>query len=327
MKKWITFLTTTLACIVISKSAFGQEQADRPAKVKEEKLQEIVIRKKPGKTEKMTIVVDGDNVTINGKPVEEFENKDITVLKRQRPLAPGPRARSLPGAPGHFNGEDFDHLIASSVNRGVLGVVTDKADDGVRVTDVTKESGADKAGIKKEDVIIKVDDKVVKSPGELISVIRNYKPKESVDVTYKRDGKEFKTSVVLGENKFPPFSFNLDNHEFNFNFPKQGLPSMENFNFNFSKRPKIGLQIQDVSEGNGVIVKDVDEASPASKAGIKEGDIITRVNDKDVVGIDDVRKEINELREGETVKFSIRRAGKNQTVELKLPRRIKTADL
>ena len=102
---------------------------------------------------------------------------------------------------------------------------------------------------------------------------------------------------------------------------------MENFNFNFNRKPKIGLQIQDVEEGKGVTVKDVDENSPAAKAGMKDGDIITSVNGKDVAGVDELRSAIKDLKEGETVQFSYKRDGKSQTADVKIPKRLKTADL
>jgi serine protease Do len=117
----------------------------------------------------------------------------------------------------------------------------------------------------------------------------------------------------------------MDNDNFNFNIPNS--PDAPNTFFNIGRKPKIGLQIQDVEEGKGVKVKEVDEDTPASKAGFKEGDIITEVNGKQVEGVDDLRSEIKDVKEGDTVKMKFKRGGTTQTAEIKLPKRLKTADL
>ncbi len=328
MIRWIKFSAAALSGMVIAISAVAQDQKEKPEKDKEEKTQEIVIRKKAGKTDKMTIVVDGDNVTINGKPVDEFKNEDVTILRRDRPFAmAAPRIRRPERIHPGIDGEDFNYLMPASGNKAMLGIMTQKADDGVKVTDITKESGAEKAGLKKNDVITKVGNTAIDSPQDLIKAVSGYKPDDKVDITYKRDGKENKTTATLGENRSRANSFNLNDGDFNFDFPKGPVPPIKNFNFDWNSKPRIGLQIQDVEEGKGVKVKDVDNDSPASKAGIKEGDIITQVNGKDVAGVDELRNSIKDLKEGDTVKFAFKRDGKNQTAEIKIPKRLKLADL
>jgi serine protease Do len=328
MKNWIKYVVPVLATAFIGTAASAQDQREKSPGDQEEKSQEIVIRKKGGKTEKMTIVVDGDNVTINGKPVDEFKNKDVTVFKRDRSSTAPPRVRAFSNPGGLMNGEGFDRAFtpAAPSNKALLGVITSRSDDGVKVTDVTKESGAEKAGLKKDDIITKVGDKKVEEPADLIKAIAGQKPNDKVDITYKRNGKEGKTTAVLSENKARSFAYNF-NKDFNFTLPEGVMPPMENFNFNFNRKPKIGLQIQDVEEGKGVTVKDVDENSPAAKAGIKDGDVITEVNGKEVAGVDELRTAIKDLKEGEAVKFSYKRGGKSQTAEVKVPKRLKTADL
>jgi len=254
MNKMIKLTAATVASLLIAASAFSQDAVEKP---QTEKNQEIIIRKNDGKTEKMTIIVDGDNVTINGKPVDEFKNSGVTVLRRSRPaiaaVPPVPGARSFRRSGPSFNFENFDHLMPAEANKALLGVMTQKDENGAKISNVTKESGAEKAGLKKNDIITKVGSTTIAEPADLNKAISEYKPNDKVDITYKRDGKENKTTVTLTENKAGVYAFNLNGNDFNFDFPRGEFGPQGSFTFN--RRPKIGLQIQDLEEGKGVNVK------------------------------------------------------------------------
>ena len=316
MEKFLKVSTLAVAAAIVAGSAFSQDQKVKPFNNKDEKSEEIVIRKKGDKTEKMTIVVDDDKITINGKPAVEFKNGDVTVLRRDRAPATTLNTRRFGGSQS-FNSDNINRFLSLHSNKAMLGILTEKAEKGVRVTEVTKESGAEKAGLKKDDVITKAGNTKTETPQSLVEAISAYKPNDKVDITYLRNGAENKTTVVLGENKSLSNSFNLNSKDFNFDMA-------DAFNFN---RPKMGLQIQDVEEGKGVKVKDVDDDSPAAKAGIKQGDVITQLNGKDVDGVDNLRNEIRDLKEGDVMKLGYKRDGKNQTAEVKIPKRLRSADL
>lgn len=328
MNKWIKNPALVIAAAVMSISASAQSTNDKTSNSNSDKTEEIIIRKKGDKADKMTIVVDGDKVTINGKPVDEFKNDNVTVLRRNRATAmggAGERTFTIPQ--GNFR--MFDNrgeFTPTRSNKAMLGVVTGKADDGAKITSVTKESPAEKAGLQKDDVISKVGNKKVEGPNDLVNAISDYRPNDKVDITYKRNGKENKTVATLNENKSGAFSYNFNKPDFNFEMPKSTI-APDGFNFNYNRKPRIGLQIQDVEEGKGVTVKDVDEDSPASKAGIKEGDVITQVNGKEITGVDELRNEIKDVKEGDAVKFTYKRGNKTQTADLKIPKKLKTANL
>lgn len=91
--------------------------------------------------------------------------------------------------------------------------------------------------------------------------------------------------------------------------------------------PKLGLSIQDTDDGKGVKVIEVDEESNAAKAGIKENDVITEVDGKAVNGADEMAKIIKESKEKNSVMIKLQRSGKTQNIEVKMPKKIKTADL
>lgn len=320
MKSWLKYPATALVTALIASGAFAQTDNNKE-KSKNNRSNDIIIRKKAGNSEKMTIVVEGDNVTINGKSVNDYKGGDVTIIKTDRNTSP--RATYYNRA----TGDRFETLIPTAVNKARLGVMTEKAEDGARITGVTKESGAEKAGLKKDDIITKVGNKKIESPQDLTEAISSYKPNDKVDISYKRDGKENRLTAILGENKASQYSFRLDNDDIHVDIPEGVIPPMENFNFNFGRRPRLGLQIQDVEEGKGVTVKDVDDETPADKAGLKEGDVITKINGKEVNGVDDLRNETKDLKEGDAVKFNFRRGGQEQTVDVKIPKRLRTANL
>ena len=71
----------------------------------------------------------------------------------------------------------------------------------------------------------------------------------------------------------------------------------------------------------------MDEDGNAAKAGIKEDDVITEVDGKAVNSADEIAKLIKESKDKVSVKIKLLRKGKIETVEVKIPRKLKTADL
>lgn len=321
MNNWIKLSALVLASACLNTSA----QAQQPEK-KITKSEEIIIRKKGENKEKMTIVVDGDAITINGKPLAEFKNGNVTIMRRDGATglaAPRIRAAIAPSG-GMRMMEEFEGM---DNHKAMLGVVTEENTDGAKITSVSKGSAADKAGLKEGDVITKVEGTNINNHDDLVKAISKHKPNDKVDIHYKREGKENKLSATLAENERRAFAFKFREGDVNIDMPPLDIPMPPNMNFNWNRKPKIGLQIQDLEEGKGVQVKDVDDESPALKAGMKTGDIITQVNGKEVNGVDDLREQIKDVKEGDELKVSYKRDGKNLSAQIKLPKRLKSANL
>ena len=187
-------------CLAASVSAASIAQTNK-AEVDRSNQREIIIRKNSDKVEKTTIVIDGDNITINGKPMDEFKSRDLTIMRRSSPgqltiAAPRLRAATAPRAFQMYGGSD-----AMGGNKALLGVVTEKVNEGAKVVTVSKESAAEKAGLKKDDIITKIGDAKVEDPSDLSEAVGKMKPNDKVSVTYKRGNRENKANVTLGENK------------------------------------------------------------------------------------------------------------------------------
>ncbi|RYZ82473.1 MAG: PDZ domain-containing protein, partial [Proteobacteria bacterium] len=100
--------------------------------------------------------------------------------------------------------------------------------------------------------------------------------------------------------------------------------------FNFratSDRPRLGLKVQDTEDGKGVKVLDVDEGSVAEKAGIRKDDVITSFEGKEVASAGDLAKASRESKDKSSLKVQLNRNGKSQTIDIKVPKKLKTANL
>ncbi len=317
------------ASLLLAATILGSAVIAQDAKVKKiEKEQEIVIRKKGDKNEKTTIVIEGDKITVNGKPMEDLKGGDIRIMKIEKngkgPLVHERRMGGMFSPRGMEREDDFKMMAPELAgNKALLGVTTEKEAGGVKITGVSDGSGAEKAGLKEGDVITKVGSNKIETPADLIEAVGKQKPNDQVEIAYMRDGKNNKTTATLGENKMHAFSLNMPQGNFNFKMP----PSLDGAMFNWYKKPKIGLQIQDLEEGKGVKVKEVEDDSPAEKSGLKEDDIITDINGKTIEGVDALREQIRDLKEGDSLKFGIKRNGNTQVVDVKIPKKLKTADL
>ncbi len=319
MNKKIIASVMAFSCLLAS--FYGSAQTES------KKEENIIIRKKGSNKEKMTIVIDGDKITINGKPVEEFRGENIDVISSDDvytlvpPAAPGapgiPRAARAPRAWQELSERD---MWTSTGNRALLGVNTDKASEGAKITGLTKDGGAEKAGLKEGDIIMKIDDREINEATTLYEIIGKYKPEDKVKVTYKRGKKTETTTATLGKVKNHSYSYNGEDFDFN-------MPELNTYVTGFSRKPRMGMQIQDTDEGNGVKVIDVDDEALAAKAGLKEGDIIIEANGKPVKAIDDLRGELKDLKEGDVIKLKYKRGTQVQDVEVKFPKKLKKANL
>lgn len=326
-----------IALLVPSSLLAQKEEKDKEMKDKKD-VQQIIITRKNDKADKIVVEINGDKITVNGKPLDEYKDKNGDISVRLQKFKELEALSRIPGMGSNwsYNGNDnYIRMFSEDANHAMLGVTTEKTEIGVRIQDITKESGAEKAGLKEGDVITKIDDKKIEDPDELSKVIREHKPGDKVTVTYLRDKKEQKVTAGLtkwkGMNVFsttPGYKMDMGDMNFENIMPKLKTMPRMNQNWNWSGGGlKLGLSVQDTDDGKGVKVIEVDEESNAAKAGVKEDDIITEVDGKAVNNTDEIAKVIRESKDKISVMIKLQRSGKTQNIEVKMPRRIKTADL
>ncbi len=292
----------------------------------------IIINRKINTDTKVTIEIKGDDITVDGKPLSEYKSDDVNISRRKHidvnvdgdMYAPRTRFRGGANAYSYGNADNFVTINSGNTNKAFLGVGTETAKgEGVTITSVSSESGAEKAGLKKGDVITKINETKIASPEELTKTIGKFKPDDKITVAYKRDKKDMKATATLTKRKNETFSFSTPQaYEFkNFNFDN-GM----GYSWNTSKR-RLGLKAQETEDGKGLKVLDVDDESAAEKAGIKEGDIITTFDGTDVNNIDQLRELSRAAIDKGNFKVKITRDGKPQELEVKIPKNLKTTSL
>lgn len=354
MKKFV-FTAAAICFAAFTTTLTAQDDQIKKEEKDKKQTQEIIIRKKGEKDTRIIVEIKGDAITINGKPISEFKDDEITVNRRNVIIRDSKGATRFKMAPGDLEGfswsSDDDCKPCA-----FLGVTTkedndgkeDSKSNGAEITNITNGSGAEKAGLQKGDVITKINDKKVTDPESLSEAVTSFKPKDEVTVYYKRDGKENSVKATLGERKSGGLTYSFsgpDGMARSFSMPRiQSVPRVDlgdmspriwspgaggnYYDFDtYPRQQKLGLKVQDTEDGKGVKVLDVDKDSPAEKAGLKKDDIVTEIGGKKVSNTDEVREALHDHMEKSAYNIKAARNGNAMSFDIKIPKKLKTANL
>ncbi|WP_343667088.1 PDZ domain-containing protein [Chitinophaga sp.] len=339
------FVFAGFTCLAFS-MAYAQEPAPKGDKLGE--YDEIIIKRNNNKDGKVTVEIKDGNVLVDGEKLESYKDGDISVYRRKIRPMDGNNFNFQP----HSGGLQFFNEAPDNIRpgRALLGVLTEKKEAaGATVKEVSKESPAAKAGLKAGDVITKIDADKIEEPKDLFEKIGAHEPGDKVTVTYLRDKKENTATVTLDERKQPEFGFNRgrDNNDGPENFFRM-MPPDGGGRFDFREDDgdddrraprsfswedrrendvKLGLSVQDTEDGNGAVVLAVAPGSAAEKAGFKPKDIITSLAGTSISSTRDVTNAYRENKNKGTVDVQVKRDGKSQTLQVKVPKRLHKADL
>jgi serine protease Do len=263
------------------------------------------------------------------------------ALAQQTPLAP-----VAPPAPGEPFGQSFSLFIdggsflgvyAENINKENMGRYGLREARGVGITSIVKDSPAEKAGLKKDDVILRFDGENVTSARKLTRLVSEVAPDQTVRLGISRGGSEQEVAVTIGKRKDSMDTLNnlqglkglsgkLEGLE-GFGTPgarvwKWEGPDSDNdgFVFAFGNNRRIGVSTTQltkqlaeffgVADGKGVLVTSVGDDSPAAKAGIRAGDVITAVDGEKIEGAGDLTRALGKKKEGDVTLTIVR--DKNQ---------------
>jgi serine protease Do len=348
-----------ILCLAVNYTTIAQAQSAPPppppppgvksANPDKTDQKEIIIRQKGDKDTKITVEIKNGDLLINGKPADKFDDKDIIIEKRdlnddevlnipELSYAPSPfREREYDDAARAYQREmqrsnlDAQRKMLKSIrvrmNEAFLGVSSKKTDkEGASVLEVTKGSPAEKAGILKGDLIIRVNETKITDPETLFETIHNYKSGDKVKITLIRGAKEQTVNATLEKGQMTKdFNYN-----YNFKMPEMPeMPEMGDMHMEpwGPKPPKLGIKAQDSEDGKGVNILEVEDSSAAFKAGLKKGDIILQFDGNAVNSTNELIDNLREARQKSSVKVKIQRGTTTQDIDVKIPRKLKTAEL
>ena len=106
------------------------QKEDKVKDTKEKKeAEQIIITRKGTKNEKVVVEINGDKITVNGKPIEDLDDDGDVTVRRNRIRDVWAYADGLRGGGNYYNqGEQFRAFSVDS-NRAMLGVTTEKSED------------------------------------------------------------------------------------------------------------------------------------------------------------------------------------------------------
>jgi len=176
------------------------------------------------------------------------------------------------------------------VVRGYLGVVPQEVTPelaqglglkdqtrGVIVASVQEETPASRAGLEPGDVIIRYDGREVPNVDKFRQMVAETKVGEKVDLVVIRDRKEIKLQAVIGEL---PEEVSLKPGTSKEGGPWLGIKRV--LAVNAPEARQLGIR-----EKQGVVIREIESGSPADEAGLMPGDVIKKIDDRNIRGVED----------------------------------------
>jgi serine protease Do len=171
-----------------------------------------------------------------------------------------------------------------------------KQQAGALAADVVKDSPAEKAGIKRGDVIIEYDKKPVENSTSLRNMVASTAPGKSADIKIVRDGKEQTVNATLTEFKERKVSKRVQ-----YNNVLRGITVQE---LNATLRDRMDLP----ANATGVVVTDIAQDSP-SQGILQQNDVILEVNRKEITSLNEYDQIVSKIKENDSVLLLVYREG------------------
>ena len=241
-----------------------------------------------------------------------------------------------------IDGGGFLGIYAENISRENMGRYHVNQVRGVGVTQVIKDSPAEKAGLRKDDVILRIDGDNVTSVRKLNRLVSELAPDQNVKVSFSRGGSEQEVTATIGKRNNQSFAGDLlggdpkiwkwegtNPKSFKWEGPLIGrgdlFDNKGDFAFALGNSRRIGVSTMELTKqladyfgiagGKGVLVTSVTDDGPAAKAGVRAGDVITAIDGEAVDSPGDISRAINRKKDGD-VALTIVRNKSQQTIRV-----------
>ncbi|MEN8006467.1 MAG: PDZ domain-containing protein [Candidatus Krumholzibacteriota bacterium] len=210
---------------------------------------------------------------------------------------------------------------------------------GVMISEVVDDSPAAAAGLEDGDVILEFNGQTISDSGDLVKAVRGTNPGDKVKVVVLRGGKNKKLDIEIGKHEAKNvFFMSEDDAPRVKHMDKVIVMSGDDDDFKWSFKDKagkfnldrgfMGVHLDDlneqmgeyfgVDEGNGALVTEVVEDSPAAEAGLKAGDVIVQFGDDDIDSSGALYKAIDDTESGQKTTVKVVRKGKKMSLDITL---------
>jgi S1-C subfamily serine protease len=272
-------------------------------------------------------IVRGDILQkIDGQPVDDM----VEVLEILKDLEPGDEVeltvlhgddlRVLAVILGDRDGYAYLGLVPCGGVRRAVDVFVG-SESGALIVEVMADSPAEEAGLEEGDVIVAVDGQELDAEHSLADLIAEYEPADRVRLEVQRPGEKgpIEVTVELGEHP--------DDDDVAYLGVRYGsVPHIDVFEgrpfssdefegFEFDKFPFV------LPEGEirqGAIVHQVTEGSPASAAGLENGDVITAIDSEAVQSPQSLVDAVAQREPGDEITLTVYHVGEDEAHEIKV---------
>ncbi len=207
--------------------------------------------------------------------------------------------------------------------------IAEKADvkTGAVVLEVLPGTPAEATGLRPGDVVTSVDDKPVESPQHIVEMIGNRRAGDEVRLGWSRGGERMEKTVTLARREggmerraFPPGEDRAKRD-------RRPLPEARHEGF-------LGVGLQGLTDqtreiagtDKGALIANLTDDSPAAKAGLQAGDVITRIGDTEIEGPGQLADLIRGRKPGDRIHVVYFRMGKRHEAEVTLGERPGSAE-
>lgn len=315
-----------LAACTLGLTAGAQTRNTNPGSTV--KKQETVVIRKDGANKTVIEIRDGA-VFVNGDEVASLKDGNDRNLHKKIVIENG----AGPAA-GDWPFQSKEDGMDEGGQRAALGVYTDPSSrkQGALLKNINPGSAAERAGLRNGDLITSVDGRDIKSAEELVDAISgSHKPGDKVLIGYERGGKNQETKATLGsaESRTAMRNFRFGPGS-GMNMPEMPGGMLRPFPaapMDDPAAPRLGLSAEDRADGHGVRILAVKPASPAARAGLREGDVLVRVDDEAIGSVDELQATVRGHKAGDRLELKYERVGKAGTAAVLLPKELKRKDL
>jgi serine protease Do len=226
--------------------------------------------------------------------------------------------------PSNMARQVMENLISKGrVSRSQLGVFIQPLDEsmaqglglkdnreGILVSGVMPGSPAEQAGIRKYDVILRLNGRSINDSNQFRNQVALTAPGSNIEIDLLRNGQLMTVKPLLREQEA-----SAKNAE---NMPAPALSDKRGFQVQ-ELTPELRQQLQLPAHVQGVVVTQVNQTSQAFEKGLREGDVITELNRKPVRSLSQFKAEFARLKSGAVALMAVQREQSAIVIAFTLP--------